>query len=501
MSRSMDALPGWILSIFILLAAYPWSAWLVQRTHKAPDFWLPLAVSLALGTGVLSLLMFWQMLLGFRLDLWSATLPYLALMLPGWWLWWRDGTKLPPLSLPHSWAERVALALLLLIGAGVLFNSVYWPFGREDSIGIYARFGAFMYDNRALAALPGELTIHEAYPILVPLTYSYAYLASGWPNEFLARLFPGLLSLGCLAAVFTFGKVLHSAAAGWIGALLLAITPAFTSWASSGYVDLPMAFFYTLAAIFCWQLWRSGGSIHALLAGAMMGLAAWTKNAALVGVGLMTLWLLWAMYRRRIGWQQVALALMMCAFIAATWYSRNLIEAGLIIPPTIWAEQANPSLDTLLVLITRPQTYTISGPLIVASVVAALAQLIRRRNAPKLALLLWWTLPFYGVWWLFASYDPRFILLFLPLLCVLAGVQLAKFWSAVPADWQRRLVMPLMVIATGLALGAVWNSVEYKSEILRHPFMSADERRMTAIRERQRHLYERWYGDSAANPP
>lgn len=498
MPPAMDTLLGWLLIVLVLVAAYPWAAWLTSRSQREGGFWLPVLLALALCSGALSLIMFWQGLANIPFSLWGITLPYLLLMLLGAWLWRRAGMPRPALTLPAARWERIALALLLPICAGVLFNSLYWPFSREDALGIYARYGEVMFDQHALVDLPGEFTVYEAYPILIPLTYTYTYLASGWQNEFLARLFPALMSLGCLAAIFTLGRMLRGPLAGWVGALLLAITPAFGSWASSGYVDLPMAFFYTLAAIFAWRQWQGGHWTDALLAGAMMGLAAWTKNTGLIGIGLLAAWLLWVRLHGRITWPQIALVLLACGLLAAPWYLRNLAGAGLLIPPTIWTEQASRTLDTLLTPITHPQTYSITGPIVLVSVVMALVELVRRRlNLPSFALLLLWTLPFYVVWWWYASYDPRFILLFLPLWCVLAGVQLARVWAALPARWHRWLIVPVLVLVTGLVLLATWDSVENKDDLLRNPLMSVEERRMVAIRERQPELYQRLYGDEA----
>jgi 4-amino-4-deoxy-L-arabinose transferase-like glycosyltransferase len=499
-AAAMDTIIGWLFVIGVLIAAWPWSVWLVTRSGDRPHFWLPVLLMLALSTGTLSLVMFWQMLAGVRLSLWSATLPYAALMLPGMWLWQRDGAKRFSMMLPRTWPERLTLALLLLICAGALFNSLYWPFSREDALGIYVPAANAVYETGALVELPGRFTNYEAYPILMPLMYTYVYLASGWQNEFLARLLPALMSVGCLAAIYVLATMLHSRAAGWLGALLLAITPTFSSWASSGYVDLPMAFFYTLAAVFAWRLWQSGHWTDALVSGAMIGLAAWTKNAALIGMCLWGAWLVWGLLNRRIGWRQIALAVCVCLLIAAPWYIRTWVGANVIIPPTVWVEQAAQTLNTLFVLITHPQTYTISGPLILLSVFVALVEMVRRRlNAPELVLLLGLTVPFHAAWWLFASYDPRFLLLYLPLLCVLAGIQLGKAWALVPQIWQQRLMIPLAVAAVALALLSAWNSVENKRDLLRNPFMSADERRMTAIRARQPELYERLFGAGAAS--
>ena len=484
----MQTLFAWLLTGFHYTTAYPWAAWLVTRSPRQDSAWLPPLVSLAVSAGGLSLVMFWQSMLGIPFSTAGITLTYAALMLPGAVLWWKSTRTLPPTPPRTQGGERwnlLALFLLLLISAAILFNAVYWPFSRADAVGIYHRYGQQMAETRAIVPLPGAGTLYEAYPILMPLQYTYAYLASGWINEYLARLTPALLSLGCLPAVYALGRMLHSAAAGWLGALLLALTPAFGTWASSGYVDLPMAFFYTLAAAFAWRMWAGGHWGDALLAGGMVGLAAWTKNAGLIGVGLLVLWLLWALAQRRIGWGQVALTLSACAFIAAPWYARNLLQANLLLPDTAWTDDAQHTLDTLLIFITRPNIYGVTGLLVLASVALSVGYAGRRwREAAADLLLLLWTVPFFGAWWLFANYDPRFVLLFWPLLCVLAAKWTLALWQRVPQTARRRLAVPLVLVALGLALLAVWESVEYKDNILRDPLMDDATKHEVVFSER-----------------
>src|SRR5690606_16706000 len=109
--------------------------------------------------------------------------------------------------------------------------------------------------------------------------------------------------------------------------------------------------------------------------------------------------------------------------VAAPWYIRNLIGAGFIIPATAWTDQAQRTLATLFAFITRPENFSIPGWLIVVSVVLSTIHVIRRKlDAPGHLLILLWVLPFFAAWWLLVSYDPRFLLLFLPPLCALAGV-------------------------------------------------------------------------------
>jgi 4-amino-4-deoxy-L-arabinose transferase-like glycosyltransferase len=306
----------------------------------------------------------------------------------------------------------------------------------------------------------------------IQLAYAFTYMASGWENAYLARLLPALLSVGALAATYLVGRALHGKLAGWIGMLLLATMPTFARWASAGYVDLPMAYFYTLAALFAWRLWQADHPTDALLAGLLIGLAAWTKNAALIGVILLAAWLVWGMINRRIRLQTALISLLTCVVIAAPWYIRNQIGAGFIMPDTAWTDQAQRSLETLFIFVTRWPNYGLSGVVILAAVVAALIHLVRRRlRSPEDALLVGWTLPFFIVWWLLASYDPRFLLLFMPLLCALAGRWSALAWHKLSEDRRRPLLIASAAALVALTAYNMWISVEYKRAILQDPLM------------------------------
>jgi hypothetical protein len=272
-----------------------------------------------------------------------------------------------------------------------------------------------------------------------------------------------------------------------------------------------MAFFYTLAAIFALQLANMQGWINAALTGAMIGLAAWTKNAALLSIPLLVLWLGYCLYRAWIFWRQAALALIACTVVAAPWYMRNLIGAGFIMPATAWTDQAERTLENALVFVTHPENFGVTGWLIVGAVIALVIRIIRYRDyytyqppafiwfrspsdehrhraaeqaAPGQLLLLLWTLPFFAAWWLFVSYDPRFLLLFLPLLCVLAGDWLARLWEErVNPAWQPRALIALALLVIVLAVPVLWQAVEFKSDLLRNPFMSDAEKRVLVGRE------------------
>jgi hypothetical protein len=482
-------LGGWLIFGLLLLTAWPWARWLTRLTSG--EQFISIVLTVALGSGLLSLVMFWLGLLGIRFEGGLISLVYLLLMLPGWLLWWRARreSKLKPADTLNAnriptigrwrWLAGVGMGIICL---GVLFNAAYWPFSKADTLGIYHRYGVLMYETGALVPFAGrDDAFYQAYPMHLPLIYAFSYLASGGVNEYLARVTPALLSLGSIAAAWLVSRELFGGGAGWLSAFLLATTPAYIRWASSGYVDLPMAFYYTLAAYFALRLLRGQRRIDALLAGLMLGLAAWTKNAALLGIGLMALWALVAVWRRWLRWDRVLIAGLACAGIATPWYTRNWVEAGLIVPPTAWVDQAQPNLTMLLAFITHPQDFGLTGWLILIGLVLLLLTFNRQRGKPGLGLLLWLTLPFFGVWWLLVSYDLRFLLLLLPLFCALAGGILWEAWAGLKAN-HRRLLQPVCaVLALGLIALAAWLSVEFKDEILRHPLMSDAEKRLIVL--------------------
>ncbi len=480
----MQTIFAWILAGFIIVAGYPWAAWLLGKNPRINGRLLTFLVGFAFSLAALTLLMFWEAALGIPLNFSVITLPYIAFILVGVALWSKQAPISPACVLPKSWPLRIAVAILFLVGLGILFNAVYWPFSRDDVLGIYGRYGRLMWMTGTLVSFERDDFFYQTYPIFVPLVYAYTYFASGWQNEYLARLFPALLSLACIPSGYLLGQMMVSRLAGWLSALFLALTPLFGRWASSGYVDLPMAFFYTLSAIFAWRLWHTRHWTDALLAGLMMGLAAWTKNAALLGIALLAGWLLWSWVKQRVTLRLVVLTLSTCTAVAAPWYIRNLVMAGMIIPPTVWLDQAQQSLDNLLVLITHPENFGLTGWMIALGLASSVAVILKQRATLEQAFLFVWTAPFFVAWWLFVSYDPRFLLLFLPLVSVLAGIWTARFWQLVPIMWQKRLLLPLGILGLAMALFIVWSSIEYKDELLQNPLMSDEAKHAIVLENR-----------------
>lgn len=530
----LQTLFAWFAVVLLIVAAYPWARVLLVRRPEEDSRLLAYTLTPGLAIGALTLIMFWLGILGIRFNAASIGLPYATLCLLGLWLWAKANQMSPDASSSHILIPYpLFLIPAILIAAAILFNAAYWPFSRDDTLGIYQPFAQMMAESRSLVPLTGADSLYRAYPMALPLAYAFTYILSGWENEYLARVIPALLSIGCLPAAYLIGRRLlpelagAQKLAGILGALIIAFTPTFGRWASSGYVDLPLAYFWALTVLFCLRLLERGAPVDVLLAGICLGLAAWTKNAALAGVPLLIGTLVWAVWHKRIRLSTALLSLIAFAIVAAPWYARNLIGAGFLMPDTAWTDQAQRTPGNLVPLLIRPQDYGLMGWVITAGLIMVLWQIARAALAPKgspssspraeyrvlsaenqvpstehrapsteqqtpstehrapstehLSLLLWWIVPYFLIWWLFASYDPRFLLHLLPLLAALGGGLLATVWTRVPQTWRGRLQIVLAVAALILTVQAILTAVEFKNDLLRDPLM-AHEAKIAIVR-------------------
>src|SRR5258708_7639032 len=283
-TMTIMSLLAWPITILALVFMAPWARWLLRRAEGQAlypaNYGLLLALTtLALSVGTLTLILLLLGLLGLPVDwriagLLCLGIGALGLLIRDRRIVLRDTSLKPVPSRPLLMLTRAAWIVIAVIAVLVVFNAVYWPFGIDDAVTIYASFG------KAIAA-SGHLPIgnlYETYPMLVPLGYAFTHQAAGWRDEHLAALIPALLSGGVLGGAYLLGCELRNRATGLIAALLIAITPMYTHWAGVGYVDLPCGFFYGLSALFLARYNRTRSWPDALLTGIMAGPAAFTKK-------------------------------------------------------------------------------------------------------------------------------------------------------------------------------------------------------------------------------
>ncbi|MFN8447293.1 MAG: hypothetical protein U0521_01505 [Anaerolineae bacterium] len=117
----------------------------------------------------------------------------------------------------RSWDRRFMLLVLLAISAAILFNGANLPFHRDDTLGgIYQPAAQTIYQTGAVVPLTGADSLYRAYPILVPLSYAYAYFASGWKTNISQRPSPRCsASPACRRHTCSASACATSVPAGW----------------------------------------------------------------------------------------------------------------------------------------------------------------------------------------------------------------------------------------------------------------------------------------------
>lgn len=474
-----SSLLAYLAIALVLAAAAPTALVFCARADRqSPGLALALSMTIAVAFGGLSLLMLLMQTIG--LPLWPADVLvlYLLAALPGALWWWRKDKRLLP-ALTISRDAWLPLALCGLVCAAVLLNAINLPFFRDDALGIYQPQALEIARMHALIPLTGSDSLYRAYPMLAQMNYAWAYMLAGWQHDYAAKLMTTLLAVASVPAAFALvaesGRKTVRAGA-WLAALMIVTAPTFASWASSGYVDLPMGTFLVLTLVYLARLWRDGHPRDAAVAGLMFGLACWTKNNALILIPSLLAALVVMVLARRIPLRTAVLTFCFVLVVTAPWYVRNLFGAGFLLPDTTWVEQAERTLTTLFVFISTPNNFLLTGWLVSAALaLAPLAWLHHRAQAYPELLILIFAGPFFAGWWMFASYDERFLVAILPMLAALAGLVLPDVLTGV---WPRR-VMRLGALSLAVALCAycAFIAVQYKDELAREPFMSDADRR------------------------
>jgi hypothetical protein len=453
-----------------------------------PDPILSACLTLALSFGLLSA----ALLLAYWLQL-SAPIIGLGIMLSGALagasLQRRVGPR-PPAQPARTFTrptrlQGTAWLAIAIIVAAILFNAGYWGLLYDDAISIYGWYGKQIALSGRLPAL-GPESLYEAYPMLVPLLYAFVQQTTGVFNSPLLALIPALCGVGAIGVAYLLGREIYNRDCGLIAALLIALAPPVSRWASAGYVDLPTGFFYGLAALCLWRAAQQPR--YSLLAGLLIGFAAFGKNSGLLILPSVGLWFGY----RWLGLGQPLPALLKQSLLLAIgflptagfWYARNWLEAGFIVPPTGWTWLAERNLTNLAPYLTDTR-YLPVGLVFTLGIAFGLANLLRASTRLQALFLLLMYGPFFVIWWALFSYDDRFLLAVMPFVAVLAAVAILAIgqWASKQAFFTTFVQKFSHVFIIILLLPSLSAALLHKEALIRPPFvfMDIETRRQLAL--------------------
>ena len=159
------------------------------------------------------------------------------------------------------------------------------------------------------------------YPLLVPLAEVWIYTFLGNLNDLLVKAIFPMYFLSILVVFFFLLKRFMSRNKALLFTFLLATIPQFNHFATIGYTDLILAYYYSIAVMFLYLWMREQNPRFLILSGLFSGFAVWTKNEGavlcLVSLMLLGLFLVKNFKRKLIG--QLVAFLLIVALISGPW--------------------------------------------------------------------------------------------------------------------------------------------------------------------------------------
>ena len=323
----------------------------------------------------------------------------------------------------------------------------------------------------------------QQHPPLVPIIFSLTLKLPG-PDLFYMRLVSVFFLAGTLVVTYFLGRDLYSREIGFLAAILLLSFPLVIRLSAAAMMDIPLAFFFSLALLLLLRLSRAPSYWLASGIGVVIGLGLLTKYIMVLGflilflyflffrsfrkitsylfvvaVVSMSMFAIWLLYANHIGILSRQFDKIL-NFVGSYHVIRDLEESTQEIPPTEQAANEAPSTDPrdllqngifrlgLESLFTRiPSSLGVyHAPLILFG----LLYLLKRRKSVDLMLLLWiggvsgalfLTLP-----------DHRYFLPIFPAIALTIALVLLRF----SAYAERVVLLSLLLGLSNLYLFANW---------------------------------------------
>jgi hypothetical protein len=168
-----------------------------------------------------------------------------------------------------------------------LFRALIKPIESYDAIAIYAIKSKIFYLAMSVPAnfFTGLANIfpHPDYPLNIPLSETFMYIALGGLNDQLAKIIFPLFFIGILGLVYMAIRRFATSAYALLFTFILASIPQFSAYSANAYTDLPLAY-YCFASAICLFMWMQERqkTQFLLLSAVLSGFAGWTKNDGLL---------------------------------------------------------------------------------------------------------------------------------------------------------------------------------------------------------------------------
>lgn len=360
LERSLQAMPLAVWMYGILGAA--WALVIVPRREWHE--WATVAtVAILAGGAIVSATLMVLGVLGASLETPLLTQAYTlgavaAMTLVGLGLaWWKHRRTLSARvtsgeALRWGWDERLLLGLVVVALVVRWVVTAYWTFTAYDALWVYGSQPRLYF---LTGIIPHSI---DYYPQFLQLQFTFMQLGVGLIDDHVARVVVMALHLGSVLAVFSLGRRLFNRRVGVYAMALWALYPHVSEWAYVGDLEIPLAYGFTVSALFFLQAWQASSAGDrrrwALMAGLAFGVAMWTKPTAgafvwgvvlVVALDFLRVRLDWRRHRAR--FEVAFITGLACIPLGSVWYLRNIAlgHDAVRFPHPSWLERATRSAD------------------------------------------------------------------------------------------------------------------------------------------------------------
>lgn len=254
------------------------------------------SIAYALGTGTVTLLLFYFSYLGGTINFRNAFFLSLPFVIHFIYCFLKKSQRRVVTYAPFPTAVSKGIidyffwAFIVTSLCIILFRTLLLPMHLADEIAQWGIKAKILYCEGTIYAQdffdPSRLIYHASYPFLVPLLESILFCAMGEMNDHLVKLPFPLFFIALLLFFYSSQKRWSTGRHALVFTTVMAVLPIFISNIhgnpSSGYADIPLTLYYTISVISLF-FWISENSMEdLLLATACMTFAIFTKKEGLI---------------------------------------------------------------------------------------------------------------------------------------------------------------------------------------------------------------------------
>jgi len=250
-------------------------------------------VSYGIGLAAISLEMLIFYILGMKFNIPGMMIPWMLLFAVNIAAYFRTKKRFTFVR-DNASEKRKGGTLSLFLTFGIVFEIFYAffralakPIESYDAIAIYAIKSKIFYLAKVIPAdfFSGIARAfpHPDYPLNIPLAEVFVYLSLGNLNDQLVKIIFPLYFVGILCVLYFAMRRFAGRTYALAFTFILASIPQFNAYAANAYLELPLAFYCLLSALFLFGYLENMKDTRALvMSAAMAALAAWTKNEGLM---------------------------------------------------------------------------------------------------------------------------------------------------------------------------------------------------------------------------